>query len=61
MVLANVLFCFSVVTLNLTVYIKDLKILHVLILNILLVLFVFTFTLAFSAIEEKHRKQHQRT
>ena len=30
MVLSNVLFCFSVVTLNLTVYIKDLKILHVL-------------------------------
>ena len=34
----------------------SMAILHVLILNILLVLFVFTFTLAFSAIEEKTPK-----
>ena len=68
MVLANVLFCFSVVTLNLTVYIKDLKILYALYdhtpctdLKHFTCNFVFTFTLAFSAIEEKHRKQHKRT
>ena len=68
MVLANVLFCFSVVTLNLTVYIKDLKILHVLYghtrctdLKHFTCTFCIYITLAFSAIEEKHRIQHQRT
>ena len=64
MILANVLFCFSVVTVNLTVHIKELKILHVLYVFIpctdlktfYLYCFVFIFTLNFRAIGEKTPK-----